>query len=104
MNDSGTEAKRLMLGAWDRRAILRPATARARSLRHWRALAERRALAGLTTRGTVPKRRLEARLILAAVEALAAALGQCWHDLPPAAQARALVLENHLSAVRKQLL
>ena len=89
---------------WDRRTIVRPAGARARSTRRWRELAERRALAGLTTRGTTPKRRLESRLIRAAVDALAVALGQCFHELPPAAQARALELEHHLSAVRRQLL
>jgi len=88
---------------WDRTLVVRPDRLRRRDQHNWRKLAQRRALAGLTTRGTAPKRRIEARLILADVDALAAALGNCFHALPPAAQARVLELENHLSKVRRQL-
>lgn len=71
---------------------------------YWRKYAERNALSGLTTRGTVPKRRFQERLILADVDALAAALAETFHDLTPRAQAKALDLEMKLAAVRKQLL
>jgi hypothetical protein len=88
---------------WDRRAVKRPAPARRQGRNNWHALAERRRLAGLTTRGTLPKRRLEGRMVLADIDALAAAIGASFHDLTPAAQARALQLEIRLAAVRQTL-
>jgi len=70
----------------------------------WRVTADRRASQGLTTRGTVPKRRIEQRLLLADVDALAGALKQSFESLPPAAQAVSIRLVEKLSAVRRKLL
>ena len=83
-----------------------PLTAgRRRAMRNrWRARAEQLVAQGLTTRGTLPKRRLENRLLLAEVDALATALAETYHQLPPAAQAAALKLGHSLTVVRKKLL
>ncbi len=70
----------------------------------WRVMSDRRAALGLTTRGTVPKRRLEQRLLLAEVDALASALNQSFELMPPAAQAASIRLVEKLSAVRSKLL
>ena len=70
----------------------------------WRAYAERKALAGLTTRGTVPKRRREERLALADLDVLAKEIAAEWHNLPPVIKAAMLRLELSLSAVRKKLI
>lgn len=70
----------------------------------WRAFAERNVLAGLTTRGTIPKRRLEQRMILAEVDALAIAIAEDFDKMTPAIKARMLELETRLSAIRKRLL
>jgi hypothetical protein len=78
----------------DRRAVMRNA---------WRARAERNALNGLTTRGTVPKRKREQRLLLAELDALAANVALVFHEAPPAVQARLLNLELAMVAVRKKL-
>ncbi|MGA2178819.1 MAG: hypothetical protein ABSH15_04470 [Verrucomicrobiota bacterium] len=61
-------------------------------------------LNGLTIRGT-PRvyavNRGDAWLLKEHVDNLAASLTLCFHDLPPEAQARALELEKHLSAIRR---
>lgn len=93
---------------WNRMLVVRPERLRQRDQLNWRIMARRRAMAGLTSRGTIPKRRTEAvrvesHVILAHVDALALALAKCFNDLPPDAQARLLELENRLSAVRSQL-
>jgi len=69
----------------------------------WKAYAERNTLAGLTTRGEMPKRKLEERLALADLDALAAAIQAEWHNLTPRLQTAMLKLELSLSAVRKKL-
>lgn len=90
-------------GRWDRRRVKRPAGQRRLGRNNWKALAERRALKGLTSRGTVPRRRLEGRLILAEVDALAAELNAVWFELPARVQARCIALAGALAAVRKRL-
>ena len=70
----------------------------------WRRHAERNVLAGLTQRGTIPKRRLNGRLILADVDALAAAICEEFEFMTPTIKARMLELEMKLAAIRKQLI
>lgn len=72
--------------------------------RRWRAHADRNVLAGLTQRGTIPKRRLNGRLMLADVDALAAAIAQDFETMTPAVKAKMLVLEIKLATIRKQLI
>jgi hypothetical protein len=70
----------------------------------WRAWAERNTLRGLTTNGTIPKRKREERLALADVDALSAALAEDWHNLTPKIQAAMLRLEMALAKVRNKLI
>ena len=70
----------------------------------WHKHADRNVLAGLTQRGTIPKRRLNSRLMLAAVDALAAAIAQDFETMTPAVKAKMLELEIKLATVRKQLI
>ena len=73
------------------------------AVNRWRRYAERNALSGLTTRGTTPKRRREGRLILADVDALAAAIATDFKKMTPAVKAKMLELEMKLATIRKQL-
>jgi hypothetical protein len=79
---------------------------RDRGLKAWNLRVNRLREQGLTTRGT-PRiyavRRGDAVLLKSQVDALAAAIAGSFNHLPAAAQARALELELHLSALRKQL-
>ena len=79
---------------------------RDRGLKAWNLRVNRLREQGLTTRGT-PRiyavRRGDAVLLKSQVDALASAIAGSFNDLPAAAQARALELELHLSAIRKQL-
>ena len=100
----GTERKRRPnAGSRQMQILMR----RERGLTAWDRRVNRLRSLGLTTRGT-PRvyavRRGDALLLRAQVDALASALGRCFHDLPAAAQTRILDLESHLSAVRKQIL
>jgi hypothetical protein len=92
---------------WDRRRVVRAAAVREAGRERWRAMAYRRALAGLTTRGTAPRRRLRAgvdeRLTLVQVDGLATALANCWQDLPPSVQVKAIHLASHLGAIKRRL-
>ena len=95
--------------SWNRRPRVRPAALRAAANARWQAWAKRQALAGRTTRGTVPKRKfmgrnIARRLIYTDIDSLAAALGKTFGLLTPEAQRRVLALERHLAMVRHKLL
>lgn len=82
----------------------KPSARRLEQMRnYWRTYAERKTKLGLTTRGTVPKRRLESRLLLAELDALAADIAGVFHDAPPTLQARLLQMEIKMAAVRRKL-
>ena len=72
--------------------------------RNWRLMAQRRVDAGLTTRGTVPKRRLEGRFVLADIDAAAQSIADVYPFLPRTTQAKLLALSQRLAKVRKQCL
>lgn len=77
--------------------------AKAVMLSGWRKRAELFALKGLTTRGKLPRRRLESRLVLADVDALAAVMAAEFNAMPPPVQAKMIELELSLGKIRKQL-
>lgn len=89
--------------SWDRRAGNRSEAFKGSATTRWRELAERRHLAGLTTRGTIPKRKLEGRLILAELDSLAGYIAMVYEYLPAEGQARCVALANRLGAIRRHL-
>lgn len=89
---------------WDRRRTVRAEPVRLESRNAWRAMAERRKLMGLTTRGTIPKRRAEERMILSELDALAGSIAAVYEWLPNEGKNRCLALAARLAAIRKQLL
>lgn len=79
---------------------------RERGLDAWNQRIVRLRKQGLTTRGTkriYAVRRGEALLLKTEIDQLAAAIAASFHDLPPTAQSRALILEGHLAGIRKQI-
>ncbi|MDR3458001.1 MAG: hypothetical protein P4N60_11185 [Verrucomicrobiae bacterium] len=89
---------------WNRRVVVRPLALRRRDQRNWRAWVARKAEAGLTSRGKVPQRRIEQRLLQAEIDALAAAINRVYEELPPAVQARCILLSDQLGKVRRKLI
>ncbi len=104
LTTKGTPRKRRPNGENTHQQLL---ARRERGLMAWNKRVQRLRADGLTTRGT-PRiyaiRRGDATLFRHQLDGLATAIAQCFHDLPPAARVRALLLENHLSAIRKQML
>lgn len=88
---------------WNRRWPVRSNGVRAAATANWRKLAERRALDGLTSRGTKPKRRREHRLLLREVDALASQIMLDIDSLAPAARVRAFRIFKMLSTMRGKL-
>lgn len=102
--------------SWNRNAIKRGSKIRLAANENWHVMAERRRRNGLTTRGTIPKRkpnvrisyerleRITSGLLLIRVNSLAAAIAKHFDLLPDPAKAAALELEIELAAMRKELL
>lgn len=88
--------------SWQRRAV-RPDDVRGKARAAAHALAERRQLAGLTTRGTIPKRRLEGRLVMAELDALACSIADVYEWLPAEGKARCIALAGRLADIRRRL-
>jgi len=90
--------------SWNRRWPVRTEAQRAAGQSRWRALAERRALAGLTTRGTPPKRRAEHRLAVQEIDAVVAEIQRDYEWLPVKGQVRAIKLAQLLGNLRRKLI
>ena len=89
--------------SWDRTKVVRPEAVRERDRKNWRAWAERQHLAGLTTRATTPKRRLEGRIILAELDALAVSIAEVYEWLPAQGKAHCIRLASRLADIRRRL-
>jgi hypothetical protein len=88
---------------WNRRVIVRPLAVRRAAQGRWRAWAARQAEAGRTTRGATPRRRIEHRLLLAEIDALAAAINGVYAELPASAMVKCIQLSSQLAAIRRKL-
>ena len=89
--------------AWSRWSQRNP-SARYAAAKRWRALAQRRALQGLTTRGEIPKRRREHRLLLIDIERLANELQSAYPLLNADGKEIAKQLGATLARLRKKLI
>jgi hypothetical protein len=88
--------------SWSRRAK-RPLAVRVRAQANWRSLANRRLLAGLTTRGTVATRVPEMKSLVMDLDALAIEMSAIYELLPSSVQARCRQLASRLATVRRRL-
>jgi hypothetical protein len=87
------------LSRQDRKVILN------RERRQRRAAIAKKATVKLERHDFIAKLQVTDMLILRTeIDALAASLSQCFHELPPIAKARALELESHLSAIRRRFI
>jgi len=79
---------------------------RMRGLQAWNLRVTKLRKMGKTSRGTeriYATRRGDAILLKSLVDAFAQSLGKIFNELPGETQAKAIALENHLSAIRCQL-
>ena len=88
--------------SWSRQAK-RPLTLRRRARSNWRSLANRRLLAGLTTRGTVATRVPEMKSLVLELDMLAMQLNSIYELLPKEVQGRCLRAACQLAKVRSRL-
>lgn len=100
---------------WDRRTATRPAKVRIVANQRWHKMVARRRLKGLTSRGTVPKRRPNVKLtedglafgamkvLRGKIDLLAVAINRTFEHLTPESKAAAISLSHELMEVRKEL-
>lgn len=112
---SGPQPASGVLKKWDRRRPTRPAKVRLVANKRWHKMVSRRHRLGLTSRGTIPKRRPNVKLtedglafgamkiLRGKIDLLAVAINRTFDHLTPEGKAAAISLSHELTEVRKEL-
>ena len=90
--------------SWNRRKIIRPDYIRLAARRRWQRMAKLRLAAGLTTRGTNPKRRLEGGATVECIDSVVVGIKSVWGQIPPSSQRDCIRLCKNLAKMRRQLM